>query len=260
MLIRPILDYGAIAYDSTSKSSKKRLDTIQYKALRICCSSMVGTSGIAMQNECGELPLHLRRKMYLLQYGAKIKTTINHPSKEILEDHWTVHYGKFKPNQELFITKVSQFFQNTTYDIKNSNFTLKPPWKDRRLNTDKSCSVVNKKDAPEIIKPLAQMHIEMNRDKIQVYTDASKSACGKVSAAYYIQEFHQSYSVRLINNTSVYSAELSAIQLALNWIAENVTEIRDRIIYTDSMSTIQSLESRNESAKSIVILKIYWTG
>ena len=83
MLIRPILDYGAIAYDSTSKSSKKRLDTIQYKALRICCSSMVGTSGIAMQNECGELPLHLRRKMYLLQYGAKIKTTINHPSKEI---------------------------------------------------------------------------------------------------------------------------------------------------------------------------------
>src|SRR5207245_2506475 len=96
MLIRPILDYGAIAYDSTSKSSKKRLDTIQYKALRICCSSMVGTSGIAMQNECGELPLHLRRKMYLLQYGAKIKTTINHPSKEILEDHWTVHYGKFK--------------------------------------------------------------------------------------------------------------------------------------------------------------------
>ena len=39
-LIRSILNYGAIAYDSASTSTKEKLDVIQGNALRICCCAM----------------------------------------------------------------------------------------------------------------------------------------------------------------------------------------------------------------------------
>ena len=41
-LIRSILDYEAIAYDSASTSTKEKLDVIQGKALRICYGAMTG--------------------------------------------------------------------------------------------------------------------------------------------------------------------------------------------------------------------------
>src|SRR5207244_3974295 len=119
-------------------------------------------------------------------------------------------------------------------------------WKKERICTDKSCSIVNKKDAPEIMKSLALMHIELNRHKLQVYTDASKSDSGKLTAAFVIPELNQSLKLRLTDNGTVYSAELMAIKIALDWITKNIKNSRDTVIYTDSMSAIQSLESINQ--------------
>src|ERR1043165_2452631 len=55
-LIRSILDYGDVAYSSACKSYLDKLSCIQTEALRLCCGAPKGT---ALQNECGELPLHL---------------------------------------------------------------------------------------------------------------------------------------------------------------------------------------------------------
>ena len=67
-LIRSIMEYGATAYDSASKSTKEMLNIIQSKALRIClniiqsnalricCGAMISTSVEALQIECGEIP------------------------------------------------------------------------------------------------------------------------------------------------------------------------------------------------------------
>jgi hypothetical protein len=61
VLIRSLPDYGAGALDSACQTAKAMLDTVQCKALRICCGAMTGTALSALQNECGELPLALRR-------------------------------------------------------------------------------------------------------------------------------------------------------------------------------------------------------
>ena len=72
-LIRSVLDYGAIAYDTAARRIKARLDVLQGKALRICCGAMVGTATCALQNECREQPLSLRRRKLQIQYSVKIK-------------------------------------------------------------------------------------------------------------------------------------------------------------------------------------------
>ena len=51
-----VLDYGSIAYNSTSLTNKLKLDKIQSKALRIICGAFCSTSIAAMQVECGEMP------------------------------------------------------------------------------------------------------------------------------------------------------------------------------------------------------------
>ena len=56
---------------------------------------MTGTFLMALQNECGELPLEFRRRTLQLQYTIKIKNSENHPAESIITDHWTNYYGKF---------------------------------------------------------------------------------------------------------------------------------------------------------------------
>lgn len=42
-LIRAVIDYGSIVYQSASKVVLKKLDTIHYEALRLCCGAMKTT-------------------------------------------------------------------------------------------------------------------------------------------------------------------------------------------------------------------------
>ena len=48
-LIRSVIDYGAIAYNSASDNLKHRLDVIQHKALRIACGAFCSTAASALQ-------------------------------------------------------------------------------------------------------------------------------------------------------------------------------------------------------------------
>ena len=49
MLIRSILDYGAAAYDSASISQLRKLDKIQYSALKLCFGAIKSTAASALQ-------------------------------------------------------------------------------------------------------------------------------------------------------------------------------------------------------------------
>ena len=72
-LIRPLFDYGVVAYDSASNSVKSKLDIIQAKALRICCAAISSSPTSAVLVEMGESPLQLRREQPQIQYAVKIK-------------------------------------------------------------------------------------------------------------------------------------------------------------------------------------------
>ena len=84
-LIRSVIEYADIVYDSAAKTVTKRLDSIQYQALLICSSAMRGTSLLALQNECGEMPLHLMRERHKLITAAKIKSVENHRLLNVIE-------------------------------------------------------------------------------------------------------------------------------------------------------------------------------
>jgi len=75
-LIRSIIDYVSIAYNSAPETTKNRLDVIQHEALRITCGAFCSTAASAMQVDTGE-PTRNTCKI------LKVKSTDGHPAKSV---------------------------------------------------------------------------------------------------------------------------------------------------------------------------------
>lgn len=85
-LIRSVLDYGCMVYESASKTVLKKLDVIQYQALRICCGAKKTTPVSALQVEMGEIPLEIRREQMSMVYWAHLRGHgENYPAQSILK-------------------------------------------------------------------------------------------------------------------------------------------------------------------------------
>jgi len=129
VLIRSVFDYGATAYDSASTRQLQKLDRIQYSALKLCCGAMKTTSASALQVECGEALLRLRRLQQQINFAAKVKSTSSHVGKHVFDDHWTTHYGRFSDNTKPLAVKVNQFFEDVDMThVKGPRLGITPPW------------------------------------------------------------------------------------------------------------------------------------
>ena len=60
-LVRSVLDYGCVVYGSAANTSLRKIDNIQYQALRVCTGAIKTTPTAALQVEKGVMPLELRR-------------------------------------------------------------------------------------------------------------------------------------------------------------------------------------------------------
>ena len=115
---------------SASKTTKCIFDKIQAAALRICCVAMKGTPVSTMQQDCGEMPLHLRRIRQQLQYTYKIKSITDHPTASILQDTWLDSYGKFAEHTEPLHCQVSEFVNTHAHmQVQPVQLQSTPPWK-----------------------------------------------------------------------------------------------------------------------------------
>ena len=95
MLIRSVIDYGAIAYDSAAPSHLAKLDVIQNTALRIACGATQGTNAASLEVDCGEPPLKLRRLELQANFISKVRASSNHSAVAIIKPHWTRKCGTF---------------------------------------------------------------------------------------------------------------------------------------------------------------------
>ena len=67
-LIRSKMDYGSEILESATATTKKKLDSIQAYALRVCLGLPKSTATEALLVEAGEMPLDLRRELAASKY------------------------------------------------------------------------------------------------------------------------------------------------------------------------------------------------
>ena len=258
-LIRSKIDYGCQIYQTATDNALQILNTIQAKALRIALGATRNTPNISLLAESGEWPLHLRREKLTLKYWARTQPLgLEFPPNKIIEEAKNYSYifkertkQHKKPPYNYLIREILEKHQLSDIKIEKQIVNPQIPWLAVEPETSTELlDKVNKKDNPLVANSIVQATIEEKyQNYTQIYTDGSKQN-EKVGLGIYIPEFKVKISGRISNYTSIYTSELLAIQIALKTV-----ELKqpDRVvILSDSLSSIQSIETNNSSRDDIL--------
>ena len=108
---------------------------------------------------------------------------------------------------------------------------------------------------------MANSYIDINyADYLKVFTDSSNTPNGRVSAAFYIPELNVEISKRLTNIISIYTAEMVAIKMELDYITETVSAPNSDTsiaILSESLSALASLLVGKSTASPNLFLEVH---
>jgi ribonuclease HI len=239
------LDYGRFIYGAACRFYGGMLEPIQKQGLRLCLGAFRTSPADSLAVLAGEMPLTLRWEKLALQYAAKVAANPSNPVHESIYHPDYVNLFTRKPKAIApFGIRFSDSLQALELEpdkIAHFEFPDTPPWTYtppdvRLLLSDLKKSVTD----PSIFKS-KHNEIKAMHDGFEfIYTDGSLSEEGVAAAA--VMGDHE-YVERLPDGSSIFSAELHAIMLALDHV--ETTPVRDFVIFTDSKSVLQSIQGQH---------------
>ena len=245
-LVRSKLDYGSIVYGSARRSYLQMLDVVHNQGLRLALGAFRTSPVESLYVEANEPSLYLRREKLALQFIVKIKSNPKNPV------HDTVFNPKYESIYERKPTAIKPFGLRMLETVKSSHLNLtkieentileSPPWQLKTPIVDLSLCDNNKLNTDHLI--LRSRFLELrNRkysDYIEIYTDGSKAdsyvGCASIS------KFH-STKQKLPADSSIFTAEVQAVNLSLDYISESSGS--KFVVFSDSLSVLQSIKNIN---------------
>ena len=253
-LVRSKLDYGCIVYGSARQSYLRKLDSIHNQGLRLALGAFRTSPVNSLYAEANEPSLNLRRKKLSLQYYLKLKSNPDNPTHQVVFD--PLYKDEFIEKEKVippFSLRCEVDINCIDVDLEDVAkhkiseillWTSNSPTYNYFLASDKKATT-----DPMIFKNKFLEVKEQYYTHEEIYTDGSKDGEKVASAAILDGELYQ---FRLPNNSSIFSAELKAIDLALNHIEQDA--YWRYIIYTDSLSVMQALEGEKTDNPLVVTL------
>ena len=190
------------------------------------------------------MPLEIRRQNICLKYAAKITSTEDHPTAEILTETW--QQQGMKDNQKTFLKSTRPYLEQITAGRERTRITDVQPLHLTPPEVDLTIHELFKKETSELVmRTLAREKMpETNDPAIQIFTDGSKDGRGRVGAAFFVPQREHEESFRLTDHVAIHTAELIAIRQALQYL--KTEKPKTAVIYSDSLGALQSLD-RGES-------------
>ena len=257
-LIRPILDYGCIAFESASPSNLKLLDTVQYKALLLVTGGLKGVALSTLLSECGELPLWLRRKEIILKYLLKLKVNPKNPSNSVLLPK--AYPSLNKKFDSPFKDVVNNFLSLEVFQMVVPAVSTIAPWRCKGLLVD--LSLQNSYDSEYSEKSFGALkaediinHLDISYpNHVIMYVDCSKCPDGKVGIGLYIPSLDIEINHRLSDHLFPYTGELIAILTGIRYgIANNLQNL---VIISDCLGAVKDLSLNHSSIRPLLISSI----
>ena len=241
-IIRSKLDYGSIIYGSARKSYLEMLDPIHHQGLRLALGAFRTSPSESLLAEANEPSLYNRRLKLSMQYALKLKSNPSNPTYEtVFEPQYKILFEN-KPNMiPSFGIRISSEFENMNLDLDNiADFKISdvPPW---TVCQPRVLFSFDKKSQTDPLVFRTKFH-ELLSDFLNyetIFTDGSKDGDTAGSACVTPSD---TYKCRLPDSASIFSAEIKAIDLALDHIEQSRNS--DFIIFSDSLSVLQSLHNR----------------
>ena len=253
-LVRSKLDYGCAVYGSTKHYILKSLDPIHHQGLRIALGAFRTSPAQSLYVEAGEPSLRHRRLKLSMTYFLKLKSLPDNPCHNVINN---------PPPSELFerTKTISPFGTRTLPHIEEANIERNsidsqyertpPPWENSNIMFDISLSCFKKEQTSEtVLKKEFQQLRERYNSYFEAYTDGSKSEHKVAAAAFFTKDPDNPKTTRLRDGSSVFNAELEGILLALKKFL-TLSQPKNFIIYTDSLSAVESLRNKTFKTKNV---------
>ena len=157
------------------------------------------------------------------------------------------------PSFDLWIRNIIEDTPLSSIKARSQTYFSIHPWNFKRITCLHIFNDFNKSNTPlKVLQSFFAAHRQNYSNYIDIYTDGSKAGnlvgCGIVCQ-------NNILSYRLPSLFSVFSAEFQAIEIALKFISSH--SHKHFIIYSDSKSALDSLESGSCSPTFISVLNLY---
>ena len=242
-LVRSKLDYGSTVYGSARKSYLKCLDTIHHQGLRLALGAFRTSPVESLYAESNEPSLYTRREKLSLQYTTKLAANPKNPAHNCV---FNPKYERFYNNTPSAIKplglRILPLLEQANISIKNVQpFSLpsKEPWTQNPPRVILNLHKNKKSEVDSHIFKTEFLEIKSAyKHYMSIYTDGSKQD-EKVACAVISPNFMD--SIRLPDNSSIFTAEAKAIDIALYHRRDQPE--KQFIIYSDSLSVLRSLKN-----------------
>jgi hypothetical protein len=229
------------------------LNPIQNEGLRLCLGAYKTSPAESLEVEAGVLPLHIRREQLALQYVLKLKSNPSNPAYNCifpspaqqfenakLQEKFNTH-PSYIPTLNIRLQEAIDQVQIRFEDIAIAKLPDTPPWLFEPIFVfwnlaenlkDETCPSV-------FITEFYNIRSTIFPEHKFIYTDGSKQD-SKASSAAISNQFYK--KERLLNDASIFSAELNAFNLAFDIIETHYKSSGKFVICLDSQSALQALE------------------
>lgn len=252
-VVRSILDYGCVVYGSAKPSSLRLLDPIHNTGLRLSTGAFRTSPIESLNVEANEWTLERRRVYLSFMYALQVKSRPGHPTRPCVEatasERLYAHKPSIPPPLGIRLHRlVSKYqFQPYTHSVLEMPEGL-TTWQPLSKVCDLTLTKYRKTHISAVV--IRQEFEELksrygNHDAY--YTDGTKSTQG-VGFAMVTNRVQQ--CGRLIEQASIYTAELYAIKTALEHIL--LTRVKRAIIYSDSLSALSAVSSHIRTKNALV--------
>ena len=247
-LIRSKLDYASFIYGGAAKTNLELLNPIQNQGLRLALGAFRTSPETSLHAEAYELPMELRRKKLGIQYAIKISSTPDNPVFNSI-------FGVPKDVTSLALTKpsfikpfglrIEEDLSKLDFSHRNTeNFSLPrvPPWKlaSPKFNFEGAefpKGNTHPSKYMDVYIKLRQSH----EDSTVIFTDGSKTDTHVGSAAICGTPHHREKKERLNLDSSIFTAEAHAINLALDIAKETKSDsiLMFRLLISSKISKVK---------------------
>ena len=272
-LIKSRLEYACEIIGTAPKTTLETLDPVHHKAIRICLGAHSSSPIESLYALSGETKLSQRRSQLMLQYYIRMRQFLPHERPINLDDKTMDAKYDEKSNKPIGLgytirknirekkIEIPQIATHSGTSWCESRACLhdnceKGPWNSTSVNTCLALSKVQKEHREE--QEWVQIFLQHKHEaEIEVYTDGSKVE-EEVGAACIIMKNNKVIANilrKLPSQATVFTAELTAIKIAITFIKQN--KITNSAIYTDSLSAVLAIKKKKSNHLITEIQQIY---
>jgi len=262
-LVRAKIIYGQEVYHSAPKYLLNKLQSLDSKAIKLAIGVPVHSNTSKTYQLAGILSLESQRLLAAAKYVVRSLSVDNSNFEEVNFD--ACHHYSHRAQKIKSLVPLRNFTQNVFShcnvnidNIKQTCITSTiPPWEHLKANVNMDYTSLKKGEDINMVTSAAKEQLsDKYNNYLKVFTDGSVLDSGDVGAGFVIPFLNIKKGFYLGRGFSIFSAELYALLMALNFILDFGKDLFGVVFCIDSKCILYAITNWKSKIRSDMIFEI----